>query len=110
MDFFSFNVAAKCDQVEADKGMSLAMQQCAEAEFEKSDVKLNRIYKGIIDHLKKLATEASGKENAEAMLADLRAAQRDWVEFRVSVKGLAAHSCQTQSMRLESFMLYALQE
>jgi uncharacterized protein YecT (DUF1311 family) len=68
VDFFSFNVAAKCDQVEADKGMSLAMQQCAEADFEKADVKLNRIYKGIIDHLKKLATEASGKKTQKLCL------------------------------------------
>lgn len=82
--FSSFNVSAKCDQAEADKGMSLAMQQCASAEFVKSDAKLNKIYKGIIQNLKKQATESSEKENAEAMIVDLKASQRDWVKFRDS--------------------------
>lgn len=81
---FSFTAIANCNQKEADKGMSSAMQECANDTYQKADKKLNATYQAIVTKLKSRALNPSEKETANAMSIDLRNSQRDWIKFRDS--------------------------
>ena len=80
----SFSALANCNQKEADKGMSSAMQECANDLYQRTDKKLNVTYQAIVKKLKDRALNPSEKETANSMLMDLRNSQRDWIKFRDS--------------------------
>ncbi|MBK8283797.1 MAG: DUF1311 domain-containing protein [Ahniella sp.] len=68
------NVRASCD----DPVTTLEINDCAQQEFDKTEAELNRVWKQVMGYLDELADEP----DAAAAKAQLRTAQRTWVDYR----------------------------
>ena len=105
----SFNVSAKCNQFEADKGTSNAMRECAYDAFKKADTKLNKIYQEIIQKLKNDVTNPKYLDERalnETLIADLINSQRDWIKFRDS-ECARVTGINTPNPGREAYLLYS---
>ena len=72
--FLPQTAQASCD----DAVTTMEINDCAQQEFDKTEAELNRVWKQVMAHLDELADEP----DAVAAKAQLRTAQKTWVNYR----------------------------
>lgn len=82
LSIVSFEVSAKCNQKEADKGIQGAMNECAYEGYKIADNKLNSVYKTRMDDLKKTQHDYPNEESSKELVNKFKKAQLAWLKYR----------------------------
>ncbi|MDD2932566.1 MAG: DUF1311 domain-containing protein [Methylotenera sp.] len=93
------NNVAKCNQKDADAGMTYAIIACSSQETNKSDLELNRVYSHLIVDIQK----ENDSKLAKKYIQHLKMTQRAWIKYRDTqciydqdggrLESLRLHSC-----------------
>ena len=92
------NNVAKCNQKDADAGMTYAIIACNAKQTDKSDLKMNQVYKQLIADIKK----EKDINEANKSIAHLKSTQRAWIKYRDAQCVYNQEGGQLESLRLQS--------
>ena len=92
------NNVAKCNQKDADAGMTYAIIACNGKEAEKSDAEMNKVYQRLMADIKKENDSKTAKKYVE----HLKTTQRAWIKFRDAQCIYDPDGGRLESLRLQS--------
>lgn len=92
------NNVAKCNQKDADAGMSYAIIACGSQKTNNSELELNRVYKKLIADIK----NENDSKIAKKYIQQLKMTQRAWIKYRDAQCVYDQDGGRLESLRLHS--------
>ena len=92
------NNVAKCNQKDADAGLTYAIIACNGKETEKSDTEMNKVYNRLIADIKK----ENDSETAKKYIGHLKITQRAWIKYRDAQCVYDEDGGRLESLRVQS--------